>query len=97
VPPLILTALACLRAQDLDWVNITFDSPRGRVASAWTVTASGDGRHAALLLAVVVPPGVAAEVVSPCTGERVAVVGGTAVLEVEACWACGRGTARACL
>ena len=76
-------------------MNVTFDSPRGPIAAAWELVPGAEG-HAGLHMRLSVPPGVAAEVVSPCTGERVALAGATAVVEERRCWACGGARQREC-
>jgi alpha-L-rhamnosidase len=47
---------------DLDWAEATFDSPFGRISSAWRIEPGPPRRF---LLDVEVPPGTRAEVVLP--------------------------------
>ena len=61
----------------LHWVNATFESPRGLVASAYHWAASeGPGGQRVLDAEVVIPPGVTGVWVSPVTGREQPLVPG---------------------
>ena len=60
---------------ELQWVNCSFHSPRGRIAVAYSLSAEG-----ALSSEVSTPPGVQGVYVSPRTGARVALQGGVTLV-----------------
>lgn len=74
--------LAPKRARDLDWLDVSFESPRGLLRVAFNATRVAPGRVAVEMRATV-PPGVVADIVHPLTRRSVRVIGGKHVLREE--------------
>jgi len=75
-------ALAPALLRGLNWVDASFDSPRGLIRVAYNVTSGTAGRVDVELRATV-PPGVAADIVHPLSGRATRVVGGEHVLRAS--------------
>jgi alpha-L-rhamnosidase len=76
-------ALAPALLRGLDWLDVSYDSPRGLVRVAYNVTPGAAGVGVDVELRVSVPPGVAADVTHPLSRAVVSVVGGDHVLRAS--------------
>lgn len=59
----------------LDWIDVTFNSPRGLLRVAYNVSAAGEEGRVAVELRVSLPPGVDARVTHPLSMHVVHVTG----------------------